>query len=155
MSVTVTDGSSGFRPTEGGTFRAELVRVEERGPWENTKFPDKEPKDTWVFFCRLFTFGDPNNPEGAPVIDPATGEQAIADPRVTQSLYDGSGRGQAADAYILIKAFLGRVPRTGEKDSDLFAEATGKSAIVQYDSDGRLNKKSAFAAPRTAVAAGA
>lgn len=152
MSVVVTDGTVGFRTTKADTFRAELLRVEDRGPWENSRFPDKAPKDTWVWFCKLYTFGDPNNPEGVPVIDPATGEQAIADPRTTQSLYDGSGQGQAADAYLLIKAFLGRTPKAGEKAEDLFAEAIGNSAIVRYDDDGRFNKKSPFPAPRMAAA---
>lgn len=131
MGVKATNKEGGFFSPANGVYVGVLTGVVEAGPWENSKFDDAKPRDTWYFMYGLLTY-----PDLEPVIDEDAKGQALVDPRLTQTL----GKNSAARKHL--RALLRREIQEGEDSDDLLKEAISKTILMEYGSkdgnDGRL-----------------
>lgn len=121
MTIRVTSGRGGtqryFSP-EDGMYIMEFVGREEttKRAWQS-----EEEEPAWRFKYRLFDFSTK-----AEIIDPESGEPAVYQDRVKQSLNTRS------NAYTRLTALLRREPADGETDDALFAEAEGKRCFGTF-----------------------
>lgn len=120
MTIKVTSGrgAARFYAPEDGMYIMEFIGREDttKRAWQS-----EEEEPAWRFKYRLYDFSTKT-----PVIDPETGEVAVYQDRVKQSLNTRS------NAYTRLTALLRREPVDGETDDSLFAEAEGKRCFGTF-----------------------